>query len=518
MSNLIQTTINDNPYKIGLSFVLKTKINNTSSDDINWTNIKQFKYTDDISEIGLFGEIIIHDDGGVYKPYFDIAAYIFLKFEIIDEQTGYTESILFDMIDIQPINVGLLSSGCDYRVSLVEAFVGEGSNKSLKAFVMANEQSVDDKNIHSLVPFAIEMLKKKITISGDENSSLEDDLGSEVDSGWFSSLFKDSPELSDAEYIDSFVGIDSNSIDFFKNNHPSDILGEEIYSKIPINCTITEFLQEINKNFYCPNTLEYKDGRASSVDIDLGEPCTLRCENLSNLTTLEGAHTVEKGRKIILRSIRDTFTECFQNNNVYEIILDQNNTNYDDGLKAKFINNNSITNIGSFPINKALTGKEWTDFITLNFGEDENGDFEGKRYKIKALTNSFDQKYLYNKRKNNIPLSSKYSSYGYNTKDLLYNSSKLSYASAAKVIKSFFTLNDTTVLTLPGHIYRKCNEIVYVDRSMSNIINSGNSLQVTFGGTLIYDYYYVTKVVHTFNGQKYENQLYICGFSNKISK
>ena len=104
---------------------------------------------------------------------------------------------------------------------------------------------------------------------------------------------------------------------------------------------------------------------------------------------------------------------------------------------------------------------------------------------------------------------------GITKKEPFFGVTELTHSTFAQTIKSFFTLNEMIEVKLPGNIHRKANEIIFVDDSLR--VNGKNlqGVQTTADNSFVANYYYATRVVHSFRGLQYTNQLFLCNFSNK---
>lgn len=512
-------TINNNIYKILTFFELAHNPNETVL--LSWTNINELTYIDDIALPGLTGHMLLNNPAGIYDKILSMVSDIYFGVYLFNETTGFEENIYFSIIDSYALEETRSSSGCVYHLKLIEAFMAEGTARNFATMDLGvtGESSAmtklgktfmsklglalpptdfyGGKDIYEFLEYVIKLISTDISVNAKTGDTVT----------------ANSLELIESDSLKRILDLDSASIEYFRTTYPTEIIGESIYKNITSNDSCADVLNNINRYF----TYQNSTSDSSIIDASLqGEMATIRSENISksiNPTSLNNDTFGE--RKLILRSLRDIFTECFQNKRVYEVITDTNTfRNYKTDKKYSFIS--ALTPTGNlvkkYPINLNFVTTEWCDYIVAPLNEADS--FTGVLYRFKDIVDYFNKNYLYSVEESNIILDEKISR-GITKKEPFFGVTELTHSTFAQTIKSFFTLNEMIEAKLPGNIHRKANEIIFVDDSLRVNGKKLQGTQTTADNSFVANYYYTTRVVHSFRGLQYTNQLFLCNFSNK---
>lgn len=484
-SSATEVLFNTDTYKILTFFELKQNPEDTVP--LSWANITELSYTDDIALIGLTGKMVLNNPAGIYDKILNMIKDVYLGVYLYNEKINYEENIYFSIIDSYALPETRTSEGCSYLLSLQEAFISEGSARN---FMMMHQEAVSS-NIYDLFEYIIKLITSDLTISAR--------TGDIVDANSF--------ELSESTYSKRVIDIDTDSLAEFRNKYPDEKIGGLIYDNITSSDSCSDVLQDINKYL----VLQSSNIDSSIIDTSLqGDLVSCRSENMTAKNSGQFGE-----RKITLRNYRDTFTNCFQNKYVYEIL-----TSALSYLKYKTDKNYSFLSalvpngkmIKKYPVNLSLFTKEWCDYISIP--DNEPDSFTGILYRFEDIINCFNKNYLYSVENSNILIPEKISR-GITKKIPFFGNSEVFYSTFAKTIKSFFTINEMVEIIMPGNIHRKANEIIFVDDSLR--ISSKDMIggQIALDNSFTANYYFVTRVAHNFKGQQYSNQVFMCSFSKK---
>lgn len=514
-----EITINNTVYKILSFFELAN-----NPDEVlvlNWNNIEELSYTDDISLTGLTGFIVLNSPGGLYDDILNMINDIYFGLYLYNEATGFEENIYFSVVDSYMVEGSRSSNGCLYRLTIQEAFMAEGSTKNFatldlgitgeataltklsKSFLaklgiaFAPVDFHSGKDIYDFLEYVIGLISTEVSTKAKTGDIIT----------------ANSLELQESKNTKRIIDLDINSIEYFRTSYPDTILGNAIYQNIISSDSCYDVLHKINRYFVYQNT----NADSTSINATLqGEMATCRSENISKSINKTNIDTNLQGeRKLILRSLRDIFTSCFLDNTVYEIITDVNTLgNYQTSKKYSFLSGLTPNGqmVKKYPINLDFVFKEWCDYIVAPLNEADS--FTGLLYKFKDIIDYFNKNFLYSKEVSNIAIDENLSR-GITKKEPFFGASELSYSTFAKTVKSLFTLNELIELRLPGNIHRKANEIIYIDDSLRKNDKNLTGTQATMNNLFAANYYYTTRVIHTFKGAQYTNQLFLCNFSNK---
>ena len=519
--SVTEITINNDIYNILIFFELAHDPEKIVT--LNWANINELSYTDDIAVPGLQGHMLLYNPSGIYDKILSMINDIYLGVYMYNKSTGFEENIYFSIIDSYAIEESRTSTGCTYQLKLLEAFMAEGTTRNFatmdlgvtgessamiklgKSFMAKIGLAIPPmdffggKDIYEFLEYVVKLISTDISVNAKTGDTIT----------------ANSLNLIESDSLKRILDIDSNSIEYFRTKYPADIIGEAIYKNITSGDSCTDVLSKINKYF----TYQNSTSDSSIIDAALqGEMATIRSENISksiNPTSLNNDMLGE--RKLILRSFRDIFTECFQNNQVYEIITNTNNfNNYKTNKKYSFISALTPTGklVKKYPINLNFVTNEWCDYIVAPLNEADS--FTGVLYRFKDIIDCFNKNYLYSVEESNILLDEKISR-GITKKEPFFGVTELTHSTFAQTIKSFFTLNEMIEVQLPGNIHRKANEIIFVDDSLRGSGKNLAGAQTTADNSFVANYYFTTRVTHTFRGLQYSNQLFLCNFSNKKS-
>lgn len=522
IENIEIQNINGADYRIGLFF--ESKDDKNAFMVIPWGIINSFTYADDIRNVGLTGEIILDNISNVFDPILNNTDKFYLGFYSYNTYTNYEENVYFSIFSSSMIGNKTSSTSSIYSLKIEEAFMVEGANRNLSTLSLANGGSnltttpapirttdnlqittpvpkaeITSTTLEDLIEFAYDflLLDLKIAESGESTNSL------------YTVASKSTPRIID---------VDKHSFEYFKSNCPSGQIGEAIYKNIDDTTSVTILLNTINKNVYFPKAIEHDGGKTTKVDLLIGDVGTARSENLSFIKTnnknIYKNDVLFGERKITIRNIKDTFTACFQDNQIYEAIINQTDrTVPNDIAKPAFYSPSFIYNVQTFPVTTILINNEWCDCVVAPINQPDT--FSTTLYKFNDLVETFEKEYLHQKTKSNISISTA-ESRGITRKVPPFNDNNVNFAVSARLIRTMFTMNKSIQLSLPGNSYRKANEIIYVDKNLVSANNDKNGTQTTFSNLIESNYYFVTRVVHTFKGQQYSNELFLSSFCNPL--
>lgn len=537
-SEIETQTINGIEHDVILYFELKNDKNVFLK--IPWSLVRGLSYIDDIFNVGLKGEIIIENNSGILDKILNNTDQFYLGFYIYNSQTRFEENIYFSIISTSAIESTRSSSGCQYRLSIQESFMVEGANRNLRSMGLAikssntsvaekalervtdllgitvsnpnNNSKTTSKNIHDLLQYARDIIASDLRINATPENINE---GANVDFS-FSDLY-----LVASQASSRVIDLDNHSLEYFKKNYPTDLIGEAIFKDIGQQESALGLLEKINSNVFFPRAVG-KDsaGRTSHVSFTIGDAGTARSENISyirtNNKTIYNGDDVYGQRCITLRNFKDTFTACFQDNNLYEILMSVDGSDsIPNRLNPSFISPTFFYNVKLYPVNVAFTNIEWCDYIVSPINQPDV--FSGVLYRFNDIVSLFNKEYLHDKTTSNILLSP-VDSRGIAAKVPPFNENTLNFAATSKTIRTFFTLNNMVQVSLPGNTFRKANEILYIDKNiMISDTHSSENTQSTFSNTFESNYFFITRVTHNFKGQKYDNELFLSSFCKPFS-
>lgn len=514
-----EITINNEVYKI-LTF-FEYKHNPEDTVPLAWSNITELVYIDDISMVGLTGKMVLSNQAGIYDKVLGMVKDIYLGVYLYNVTIGFEENIYFSIVDSYALEETRSSSGISYLLKLQEAFISEamsrnfatmdlgitGESVTLKS--VANSilmrlglstkvtEMISGKNIYEFIEYVVKLISTDISINANTGDSVS----------------ADSLTLTESENTKRVLDLDTESMEYFRTNYPTEGIGEAIYQNINSNDSCANILASINKNFVTQsNAVD-----TGVIDATLqGELVSCRSENISNIVR-PGVLTTDKTgeRKLTLRNYRDTFTECFQNNTVYEILTSLTDFKaYKTDKKYAFISGlvPTANMVKKYPLNLDLIASEWCDYIVVPSNEPDS--FTGILYKFTDILDYFNKNYLFEKEKHNINFNSEQSN-SIAKKEPIFGLSEMLHSTFAKTIESFFTLNSMIEVTLPGSIHRKANELIFIEDSLMQSSKDLDSAQTSLDNMFTSNYYFVTRAVHSFKGMQYSNQLFLCAFSNK---
>lgn len=531
-------TINGIEHKLILYFELKNDKNIFIK--IPWNLVSGLNYIDDIFNVGLKGELIIENSAGILDKILNNTDQFYLGFYIYNSQTNFEENIYFSIISTDAIESTRSSSDCQYKLLIQEAFMVEGANRNLRAMGLAikssntsvtqkvleritdllgfttsnanNNSKTTSKNIHDLLQYANDIISSDLKINVSPENIGE---GVNIDFS-FSNLY-----LVTSQTSNRIIDLDNHSLEYFKNNYPTDLIGEAIFKDIGQQESALGLLEKINSNVFFPRAVgKDSSGRTNQVNFTIGDAGTARSENISyiktNNKTIYSGDSVYGQRCITLRNFKDTFTACFQDNNLYEILVSVDGS---DSIPSKlipsFISPTFFYNVKLYPVNVAFINNEWCDYIVSPINQPDV--FSGVLYRFNDIISFFNKEYLHDKTTSNILISS-INSRGIASKIPPFNENALNFAATSKTIRTFFTLNNMVQISLPGNTFRKANEILYIDKNiMISDTNSAEDTQSTFSNVFESNYFFITRVSHNFRGQKYDNELFLSSFCKPIS-
>lgn len=238
---------------------------------------------------------------------------------------------------------------------------------------------------------------------------------------------------------------------------------------------------------------------------------TVRSENISKIIRKDGSYS-DSHRRVIMRTFEGIFSNCFKNNKVYELLTDTKSSgkNIPSNLKPYFVTPTFFYKVNLYPVNVNFVNNEWCDYIatTLNSAD----SFTGTLYKFLDIVNLFNKNYLNEKAEFNFFITNDNIDRGISVKYPPFDNIELNFATVAKTIRTFFTLNSMVYVALPGNISRKANEIIFIDKEIT-ISQEGEVSQSAYPEVFNSNYFFVTRVVHDFKGQNYDNELFVTSFS-----
>lgn len=479
-----EVLFNNDTYKVLTFFELKQNPKDTVP--LNWSNVTELTYTDDIALIGLAGKMILNNPAGIYDKILGMIKDVYLGVYLFNERLNYEENIYFSIVDSYSLEDTRTSDGCSYLLNLQESFIAEGSSRN---FMMMHQESISS-DIYDLFEYVVKLIKTDLTVSANTGDIID----------------ANALELTESEPCKRIIDVDTDSLSVFKKSYKDEKIGELIYDNITSSDSCADVLQDINKYL----VLRSSNIDSSIIDVSLqGDLATCRSENITAKNPEQFGE-----RKITLRNYRDTFTNCFQNSYVYEVLTDViSYSNYKpNGKKYSFLSalipNGKM--VKKYPVNLTLFNSEWCDYIVIP--DNEADAFTGVLYKFIDIINCFNKNYLYSIKASNISVSEN-TSRGIVKKVPFFGNPELFYSTFAKTIKSFFTINDMIELIMPGNIHRKANEIIYIDESLRLSSKNKTGIQTALDNSFASDYYFVTRVTHSFRGRKYDNQVFMCAFS-----
>lgn len=530
LKNFVQTqTINGIDYQLLIFLELKADRNKILT--IPWSSIQNFTYIDDINNVGVKGELVIENVAGTLDKCINNTDLFYIGYYSYNAVTNFEENLYFSIISSDSLNTSQSSSSCYYRFILEESFLVEGANRNINAMGMAVknfststnkkplERISDNIGFTTPIPTDISVLESKnlydllLYAAGLITSDLKINTANNKPDITNEDLY-----ITTSETTGRITDFDIDSFNYFKNTFPTDLVGEAIFKNISLEESVLGFIEKINNNVYFPKVEKIENNKPSSVNFNIGDIGSARSENISFIKTSDKVYNktnIKGHRRLTLRNIKDTFTTCFQKNIVYEIIAPlDNSTKINKDLKASFLTPTFFYDLKLYPVNIVFINNRWCDHLVAPVNQSDF--FSGILLKFNDILSTFEKDYLHNKVKSNI-VTSTIESRGIARKSPPFNDNNLNFAVSSKIIKTFFTLNNMVEVSLPGNTFRKANEIIYVDK---NIVSSNKAInendQVTYSNIFEGNYYFITRVVHSFKGQDYRNSIFLSSFCQPI--
>lgn len=518
ITNAQEYTINGMPFKVAI-FLEKKKDKNKIMV-LNWNNIDQLTYIDDIATVGLTGTIILTNYGNLFTDALNNTSDYFIGLYIQNTINGYEENIYFSIISSEIMPNQSTTGSTKYRLELVESFIFEGANKNFMAMSMTDngnsslvslignnisaffgmsgrtaDDYVADVSLPSLIRTTRDFICSELVTDNMKS-------GTDFTLGGTTSL-----QVSKDEELSRIIDIDEGALNHFETSYDTKITGTVITENTDHQDSCSSLLENIHKNCYFP-AVDTNWGNISGADEKtLGEVGSVRSENTAGIAgpkNLESNYSFSfnKGeRKLIIRNLRDIFTDCFVNKHVYEIYVGDKRPIM-NGITASFMGTSSFESLQLLPLNVPLINNEWCDYIVSPVNTDDSVD--ATYYKFIDLINTYNMDYLGNAYTFNI-LPQNNSSNGITRKVPPLNDDRLNYAASARTIRNMVLLNSLLMIKVPGGLHRKANEIIYIDSSMT--AHSDKAINTAFSDMITDNFFYVTRVKHSFGGTIYTNEM-----------
>lgn len=518
-----KVNINDIEYHICIFF--EDKING-EIQPIPWNTISIFRYVDDIANIGVAGEMAINNTGAILDKFLKNSKQYFLGIYMKNTNTGFEENFYFSIVTCIPMAEMQSNDNCVYSLQLVEVFVAEGMYRNFRIMEASQISDTISSSPLSYIASLSGIYRSHIVTSLTERSMIS--LAEFTISLIKSNMIDDAPETAAQSFTITNAGVkvevaapiahtfnvNDKSFESFKSDHPTTELGEIVYENIGKTESCTDVLSMINKNLY------FRDGSYGPDSTEIGDSGTIRSENISKLVldTTKYSPRANGHRDIIVRSHKDTFSKCFQENTLYEAFVDTQLSKGEiqqrlQSLKYQFLSPAFFTKVAPYPVNRELTVREWCNCVVSP--DNEEDAMSAMLFRIKPIVKIFEETYLKSKFTSNIKIKPQDMT-SLSRRIPLYNEERLNYVYGAKLLRTLYTLNTILRITLPGANHRKANEMVYIDNKMSESKKgeeaNSDATQAVYTNAFNAKYYFTTRVVHSFAGQKYTNDLFLCSF------
>jgi hypothetical protein len=530
-------TINGKPYRLALFF--ESKYDVTKRVGIVWKNVLDLTYIDELSAVGLYGELHLVDFQGLYTPFLDSPECFYIGFYICDPESRAEDNIYFSILSCETIS-GASTTSSTYKLKITEAFMGEAEQRNLKAFAAditsiapiatgtdtsTNNNALFDnvassfrqadtvtadtitRNLYHVLEYGLAILRTDLAVNASSTATLSSASSPEYSA---SAVTKQSSTSTNR-----LLDLDEEAIANFKTNYPTDVIGEAVFNSFDDTSSVLDLFDKVNKNmFWQKGIAKDSANRTATVSGVVGEAGSCRCENISRmkylLPTLYQKDIKEYwgARYLTMRSFKDTFLAAFSSKKVYEGYFTKESTP-PSGLNCGYISFLNSFDIKAFPTKYKFISKIWADYIIspINCAD----SFSSTLYRLSDMLTLFKTDYLSNKFNPNIEIKDKISR-GVTIKRPPFDDNTLNFVTVAETIKSFFTLNSSVSIVLPGAVQRKANEIVYVDSKLLALSSSNSSFSTVFANSIVYNYYFVTKVRHSFQQGKYINEVFMTSF------
>lgn len=344
--------------------------------------------------------------------------------------------------------------------------------------------------------------------------------------------------------------LDSAAQVYFNDNYPSVEMATALIAAIEPKDTCFDVLRTINNNFYVYKVVEKdtQNNRALIADTLISEKCYLRSENMSlsgyiypeiypNIvaSSIFGNNFYGE-RMLTFKNIRTVLYNCFKNNRLLEVFIsperevltgsksdtvDKSKTLKNDAILRKLlpakITLGNFDDIKYFPPSANQIYDMWGDTVIIKF-MDKDKIIPVVHYPFKDIIGIFNNDYLNNSFAVNITPDIT------NTDGLIFKKSpfgkdELKSGVIAETLASFVYLNNMLNITLPGKIFRKACEMIYID----DYLNTLGSTDIDKPGeTRAYNnllkggYHFICEVTHTFWGNKYSNSMFVSAFGRPL--
>lgn len=559
---------------------VKSGDNNYLYIPIPWANIKRFSYTDDISIVGLTGEMVITNESNAFTGILSRPDDFFVHFFLTSRtEQPFTENIYFSIVETIENQTTKDVSDITYRLILKEAFAEVGASKNFFGMLSSGyftdlvqkDNAATDKDQLNATAEAENAAMQAINTVGPELSVIRaigrligcsnppmrgvknvDELVSLIvsfikvgltygkkGSSW---LFGDQFGISLSASPDNnrLISMDGSVQEYFATNHPSPDMADGIFQNITPNMSCYDVLSLINKKYYTFKEIA-RDGenRVSDVDLKYGEKCYVRSENMTLAPDLypeiystgifkKTAKLYNGARMITLKNLRSVFKNCFKEDRFLELFINSEHQMPDNAKKDErqpgsnsytnesviarskpmFITPISFDDVKSYPPVLNQIYDMWRDTAGMRMDQKDIRE-PHSFWAFTELMGIFNKDYLCDVLAANIPPNLKVSK-GIVFKDMPFSIEKLAAGIAAEIIASIVYLNTLIKVNLPGQLYRKACEIIYIDT-----YNQAKNLPgqtYAFDGLIDKGYYFITNVTHTFWNGFYKNSMNLTAF------
>lgn len=340
-----------------------------------WSTVKRFSYTDDISVVGLRGELILANESNMFTSILTRPDDFYLHFFITCvDGNKFTENIYFSIIETNEIQNEKNVTDITYRLTLKEAFTEIGASKNFFGMMssgyftdIVQKDGADDKSAEQIDAnnSAAAAAAGAKNIAADDELSIARAIGRlfgcssqpirgirNVDelvglvvsfikvgltygkkgSSW---LFGDQYGLSLTASQDNnrLISMDGAIQEYFATNHPSPDMADGIFQNITPTMSCYDVLDLINRKYYTFKEIS-RDGedRVSNVDLKYGEKCYVRSENMTLASTLypeiystdifkKSSKLYNGTRMVTLKNLRSVFKNCFKEDRFLELFI-----------------------------------------------------------------------------------------------------------------------------------------------------------------------------------------------------